>query len=154
MLVMAQLVRRGALIVLLNVASRPSIRSTAPALRAQTFHSASSELVVLPVIVTERADHYVGNLTRDDFLVYDNGRRVAIEHFSNEDTPVTVGLIVDASSSMRRKIGDVIAAAAAFVRSSNEADEVFLVSFNDAVHHALPDQQFLPAGDLTRINRA
>ena len=141
-------------IVSLTAALVPSIRSATPSVAAQTFRSTSSELVVLPVIVTERADHYVGNLTRDDFVVYDNGKRVEIEHFSNEDTPVTVGLIVDASSSMRRKIGDVIAAAAAFVRSSNAADEVFVVSFNDAVHYALPDQRFLPAGDLTGINRA
>ncbi len=131
-----------------------SIRSTTPAVTAQTFRTASSELVVLPVIVTERADHYVANLTRDDFVVYDNGKRVEIEHFSNEDTPVTVGLIVDASSSMRRKIGDVIAAAAAFVRSSNADDEVFVVSFNDAVHHALPDHRFIPAGDPTDLNPA
>jgi VWFA-related protein len=145
---------RVAAIVVLTVVVTISARVTSPVLGAQNFRSSSSELVVLPVIVTERADHYVSDLSRDDFLVYDNGRRVAIEHFSNEDTPVTVGLIVDTSSSMRRKIGDVVAAAAAFVRSSNVNDEVFVVSFNDGVHAALPDQPFVPAGDLAGINRA
>lgn len=119
-----------------------------------SFRSSSSELVVLPVIVTERADQYVSSLTRDDFVVYDNGRRVPIELFSNEDTPVTVGLVVDSSSSMRRKLGDVMAATTAFVKSSNPADELFVVWFNDTVHHALPGTPFVPAGDAPALGRA
>src|SRR5689334_19912272 len=74
------------------------------------FHSASSELVVLPVVVTDGQHRYVLDLPQDNFSVFDNGRRVPIELFSNEDTPVTVGLIVDASGSMRTKIGEVVAA--------------------------------------------
>jgi VWFA-related protein len=108
---------------------------------------------VLPVIVTERADQYVSTLTRDDFVVYDNGRRVPIELFSNEDTPVTVGLVVDSSSSMRSKLGHVMAASMAFVTSSNPDDELFVVWFNDSVHDALPDREFLPAGDVPALNR-
>ena len=49
---------------------------------------------MLPVIVTDKQGRYVGDLPRDRFTVYDNGRRVAIELFSNEDTPVTVGLLI------------------------------------------------------------
>lgn len=61
--------------------------------------SGSSELVVLPVVVTDKQGRYVSDLPSERFAVFDNGRRVPIELFSNEDTPVTVGVVIDASSS-------------------------------------------------------
>ena len=73
----------------------------------------SSELVVLPVVVTDKQGRYISDLPGDRFTVFDNGRRVPIELFTNEDTPVTVGLIIDASGSMRPKIGEVLAASLA-----------------------------------------
>src|SRR4051812_27513262 len=90
-------------------------------LRAQqpVFHSTSSELVVLPVVVTDKQGRYVSDLATQNFAVFDNGRRVPIELFSNEDTPVTIGLVIDASGSMRPKIGEVVAATMAFARASN-----------------------------------
>jgi Ca-activated chloride channel homolog len=104
-----------------------------PAPQEPTFRSASSELVVLPVVVTDKRGGFVQDLPQDSFVVYDNGRRVPIELFTNEDTPVTVGLIIDASSSMAPKIGEVIAAALAFARFSNPNDELFAIRFNDDV---------------------
>lgn len=119
-----------------------------------SFRGTSSELVVLPVFVTDRRDSYVLDLSRDAFAVYDNGRRVDVELFSNDDTPVTVGLIIDTSGSMRGKLGEVVAAAMAFAKSSNPDDELFVLSFNDDVRDALPDRKFLLAGDLDGLNRA
>ncbi len=118
------------------------------------FRSGSSELVVLPVIVTDKQGRYVGDLPRDRFIVYDNGRRVPIELFSNEDTPVTVGLLLDASGSMRPKLGEVTAAALAFAKSSNPQDELFAIRFNDDVQHAVRDRRFLMAGDLDALGSA
>ena len=118
-----------------------------------SFRSTSSELVVLPVFVSDRADHYVSNLTREGFAVYDNGRPVDVQFFSNEDTPVTTGLVIDSSSSMRRKLGDVIAAATAFAKASNPDDELFALYFNDRVYDAVPDQKFLLAADLSGLHR-
>jgi VWFA-related protein len=145
--------------VLLALSAPPHLRAVlaqepAGQTREPSFRSASSELVVLPVLVTDRPDQYVADLARDSFVVFDNGRQVPIEFFSNEDTPVTVGLIVDASSSMRRKLGSVIAASLAFARSSNPNDEIFAKYFNDDVHDAVPDQAFLPAGDVDGLRRA
>ena len=97
------------------------------------FVSASSELVVLPVVVTDRQDRFVADLAQDHFVVLDNGRPQAIALFTNEDTPVTVGLVIDDSRSMAPKLAEVIAAAAAFARSSNAQDELFAVAFNDTV---------------------
>ena len=151
--------RLGTALALFFVLSTPALPALPglPALPAQdppSFRSASSELVVLPVIVTERKDQYVADLLQEHFVVYDNGRRVPIEFFSNEDTPVTVGLVIDSSSSMRHKLGEVIAASMAFAKTSNPDDELFAVWFNDDVHEAVPDQRFLLAGDLSGLSRA
>ena len=125
-----------------------------PARPAQepVFRSTASELVVLPVVVTDRPDRYVADLEREHFTVYDNGRRMPIELFSNEDTPVTVGLVIDSSSSMRHKLGDVMAASMTFARSSNPNDELFAIWFNDDAH-ALPDKRFLLASDVDGFQR-
>jgi len=126
----------------------------APAAQEPSFRSASTELVVLPVVVSGKHGAYVSDLPRDRFAVYDNGRRMAIEFFSNEDSPVTIGLIIDASSSMRTKIGEVVAAALAFARSSNPDDELFALRFNDDVRNAVGKDGFLLAGDHDALSGA
>ena len=104
-----------------------------------TFQASSSELVVLPVVVTGRNDAYVPGLTAERFAVFDNGRQQEIALFSNEDTPVSAAIVIDDSGSMRGKIGQVLAATMAFARSSNPDDELFVVEFNDRVRDALAD---------------
>jgi Ca-activated chloride channel family protein len=128
-----------------------------PALPAQdppSFRSASSELVVLPVVVTDRQNRYISDLSRDRFVVFDNGRPVTIEFFTNEDAPATIGLIVDASSSMRKKLGEVLAASLAFAKTSNPQDELFALRFNDDVRDAVADHRFLLADDLLSLEQA
>ncbi len=117
-----------------------------------SFRSNSSELVVLPVIVTDNQGRYVSDLSSEQFAVFDNNHRVPIRLFSNEDTPLTVGLIIDASGSMRPKLGEVVAASLAFARSSNPQDEIFAIRFNDDVKSLMPDRPFLMAGDLTALS--
>jgi Ca-activated chloride channel homolog len=119
-----------------------------------SFKTGSSELVVLPVIVTDKQGRYISDLERERFTVFDNGRSVPIEIFSNEDTPLTIGLIIDASGSMRSKLGEVMTAALAFARSSNPEDELFVVRFNDDVQHVIRDRPFLLAEDLGALNVA
>jgi Ca-activated chloride channel homolog len=116
-----------------------------------SFHSESSELVVLPVTVADRGGQPVPNLPRERFVVYDNGRRQAISLFSNQDTPVTIGLVVDNSGSMRAKMGEVVAATAAFARASNPDDEIFALAFNDSVRSLLGDRA-LSAEDASALS--
>ena len=118
------------------------------------FRSGSSELVVLPVVVTDKQGRYVSDLPGAQFTVFDNGRPVPIELFTNEDTPVTVGLIIDASGSMRLRIGQVVAASLLFARLSNPQDELFAVRFNDDVQDVMPIPPFLLAGDLADLEKA
>jgi Ca-activated chloride channel family protein len=118
-----------------------------------SFRTASSELVVLPVTVTDKQGRFIADLTGDRFTVFDNGRHQNVTLFTNEDTPVTVGLVLDNSGSMRGKIGEVVAAALAFARASNPDDELFALEFNDNVTDALPPHRIL-AQDLGTLERA
>jgi Ca-activated chloride channel family protein len=95
-------------------------------------------LVVLHASVTDRGGGFIHNLGDQDFDVYEDGVRQHIRLFKHEDVPVTVGLVVDHSSTMRRKLPEVAAAAQIFVRSSNPEDEMFVVNFNERVSLGLP----------------
>jgi len=120
-----------------------SVLVAIPQDRAPSFHSTSTELVVLPVVVSDKQGRFVPNIARDRFSVFDNGRRQEVALFSNEDTPVTVGLVMDDSGSMARKLPEVIVATLAFARLSNPDDELFALAFNDTVRGTM---RSLPAG--------
>jgi VWFA-related protein len=96
------------------------------------------DLVVLQATVRDHKGAPVPGLLKENFQVYEDKAPQQIESFSHEDVPVTVGLVVDNSGSMRPKRTDVIAAAMAFVRSSNPADQMFVVNFNEHVSLGLP----------------
>jgi Ca-activated chloride channel homolog len=101
--------------------------------------SVNVDLVVLHATVRDRQGRFVSDLREEHFEVYEDGVRQAIRLFRREDIPVTVGLVVDHSGSMGRKLADVIAAARTFVLSSNPEDEMFVVNFNENVTLGLPD---------------
>ena len=92
---------------------------------------ADTRLVVLHATVVDRSGRFVTNLPREVFTILENGVRQEIKTFRNEDVPVSMGLIVDNSGSMRDKRAKVEAAALALVKDSNRDDEVFIVNFND-----------------------
>src|SRR4051794_10146970 len=75
------------------------------------FLSVGTDLVRLTVTVIDRRGHLVSGLTQADFTVFDNGERQPIQFFTSEDIPATVGLVIDASSSMRGQ-RDIVTAAA------------------------------------------
>jgi Ca-activated chloride channel family protein len=95
-------------------------------------------LVVLSPTVRDRQGRFVSDLRQQDFEVYEDRVRQPIRLFRHEDTPVTVGLVVDHSGSMRPKLTEVIAAARSFVVSSNPEDELFVVNFNEHVTLGVP----------------
>ena len=100
--------------------------------------SVNVNLVVLHASVLNRRGLPIAGLHKEDFQIFDQGVQQQLTHFSNEDIPVTVGLVIDNSGSMRSKRSDVIAAALAFARSSNPRDQMFVVNFNEKVSFALP----------------
>lgn len=96
------------------------------------------DLVVLQATVRDRAGHTVTGLGEHNFEVYDDGAARPIRFFRHEDTPVTIGLVVDHSGSMREKLNQVTGAARTFVQSSNPEDQMFVVNFNEKVSLGLP----------------
>ena len=111
------------------------------------------DLVVLRATVRDRKGAPVAGLGKEDFQVFEDKVPQQIESFSHEDVPVTVGLVIDNSGSMRSKRSDVIDAALAFARSSNPEDQVFVVNFNEHVSMGLPvNVQF--TGDQKQLEKA
>lgn len=90
-----------------------------------------TDLVVLHATVTGTDGKPVPGLLQEHFQIFENGVLQQINVFKREDLPVSVGIIVDNSGSMRDKRKGVSAAALKFVRSSNPNDEVFIINFND-----------------------
>jgi Ca-activated chloride channel family protein len=95
------------------------------------------DLVVLHATVQNSDLNPVSGLGKEDFQVYEDGVLQEIESFSHEDIPVTVGLVIDNSGSMRPKRAEVITAAMAFSRASNIEDQIFVVNFNEHVSFGL-----------------
>lgn len=101
--------------------------------------SSDTRLVVLHATVLDKSGHLVTNLPQSAFEVYENGKLQQVKIFKREDVPVSMGLIIDNSGSMRDKRQKVESAALALVKDSNPEDEVFIVNFND---EAYLDQEF------------
>jgi VWFA-related protein len=100
--------------------------------------SAQSEIVVLQVMVEDRRGRYVTDLSAEAFSVSEDGTPQTIDFFNRQDAPVTVGLLVDSSGSMRGVRDLVAAAAATFAAGSNPEDEIFALTFGDDVRAVLP----------------
>lgn len=101
--------------------------------------SSDTRLVPLNVTVTEKSGHLVTNLPQSAFTVLENGLPQAIKIFKSEDVPVSIGLIIDNSGSMRDKRQAVESATLTLVKSSNPQDEAFVVNFNDEAYLDTPD---------------
>jgi Ca-activated chloride channel homolog len=101
--------------------------ATAPSFRAD------SNLVVIPVSVTDPVNRFVLGLRKQDFKLFDNGVEQPIAHFSGEDVPLSIGLAFDTSASMDYKMRTSRDAAATMLKTMSADDEVFLAEFNDKV---------------------
>ena len=99
----------------------------------------TSRLVLLDVSVKDASGGFVSGLSKDNFKIYESGKHQEITQFANADIPVTVGIVVDESGSMRPKRAEVITAALVFNEASNPMDEMFVINFNERPRRGLPD---------------
>jgi VWFA-related protein len=95
-----------------------------------TFRS-DTRLVVLPISVADKNGKLVTDLKQSSFKVYENGVEQPIKIFKREDVPISLGIIIDNSGSMKEKRQKVEIASLDMVKASNPQDEVFIVNFND-----------------------
>ena len=103
--------------------------------------SVRTELVPVPVTVSDHGGNFVSSLTVNNFEIIDNGQPQSITFFEQQDTPVTVGLLIDHSGSMGPKLSAVGAAISSFAHSSDPQDQMFVVDFGDTVSIGLFDGQ-------------
>jgi VWFA-related protein len=101
-----------------------------PSSEEPTF-SVGTRLVVLPVSVANKDGKLITDLQQKSFKVFENGVEQPIKIFRREDVPISLGIIIDNSGSMREKRQKVESASLDLVRASNPQDEVFIVNFND-----------------------
>jgi len=103
------------------------------------------EEVTLHATVVDQKQHLVTDLGQRNFVVYEDDQPQQITYFKREDIPVSIGILVDNSGSMRDKRAAVTRAVVNLVKSSNVQDEVFVVNFND---EPFLDQDFTNNLDL------
>lgn len=104
----------------------------------QALFKSESDLVILHVNVFNGRSDAVPDLPQDAFSVFEDERRQVITFFNSADVPVTVGLVLDNSSSMITRLPMVIAGGDAFARSSHPEDELFTLHFNEQTRFGLP----------------
>jgi Ca-activated chloride channel homolog len=120
-----------------HVASRevaPSLKGIVSAdLEGSGIHiiHTDSRLVLVPVSVTDTMQRFVTGLNRDNFEVFEGAKPQRIQHFSSEDVPVSVGIILDVSGSMSDKLDRVREAVNQLCEVSNPQDEYFMITFAD-----------------------
>jgi Ca-activated chloride channel homolog len=101
--------------------------------------SVSVGMTVLNATVRDGKNNFVLGLAQEDFQVYEDGILQQIEYFGRADIPVTVGIVIDNSTTMGVKRAEVVAAALVFARASNPEDQMFVVHFNENVSLGLPE---------------
>jgi len=121
---------------------RVEIVSRAPAKAVAEEDSArlrvDSSLVLVPVHVTTPLGVAVPDLRRQNFQIFEDGSAQEITHFAKDDAPVSIGILFDASASMKEKLHKSSEAVAAFFKTANPEDEFFLVEFNDRPRLMIP----------------
>ena len=106
--------------------------------RTSTNIRVDSDLVLIPVTVTDRHDRFVTGLEKEHFKLYDDQVEQTITHFASEDTPISVGVVFDCSGSMGGKLGKSRQAVAQFLKTANPGDEFSLIKFADHAELMVP----------------
>jgi VWFA-related protein len=112
-----------------------------------------TRLIVCHTTVLDKNGHLITDLPESAFAVYEDGVKQPIKVFKREDVPVSIGLVIDNSGSMRGKRPKVAAAALALVKASNKDDESFVVNFNDEAFLDLPHNKEF-TNDLEELEEA
>jgi Ca-activated chloride channel homolog len=90
-----------------------------------------TNLVLVPLTLTDPLDRLVTGLEKENFFVYENNRPEGIKTFSSEDAPVSIGIIFDLSGSMSNKVIRARDSILQFMKTANPQDEFFVIGFND-----------------------
>ena len=113
-------------------AGSESNASTSDINRSPVTISINSNLVVVPVTVTDGKGRLVNGLQKEQFTLYEDKVQQPITQFASEDAPVSIGFVIDTSDSMRPRLQKAREAlVAALLDNANSQDDFFVVQFND-----------------------
>ena len=108
------------------------VNSAIPSLsRAQQTPPSDNSQIILNVTVTNSKGNYLWAIDKSRFAVNDGKDLKEITSFRYEDTPASVGVILDTSASMGSVLTKVKGAMAHFIELSNRSNEYFVISFSD-----------------------
>jgi Ca-activated chloride channel family protein len=120
-----------------NDEPRVSIEPRASA-RTSSDIRVDSNLVLIPVSVTDPKNRPVTGLAPDEFRIFEGKAEQKVLRLSCEDAPISVGIVFDASGSMSGKLAKAREAVIEFLKSANPDDEFFLVNFSRTAELAVP----------------
>jgi VWFA-related protein len=106
-------------------------------------------MVLVDTVVKDKAGHMIDNLTRDDFLVYEDGVKQDVQSFSRDELPLAVALVIDRSGSVAPYISELRRIAERALQQFKPEDEVALFSFAasvDRVEDLTTDRQRIADG--------
>jgi len=126
---------------------------------AQRVFRAGVDLATMAVTVTDRKGQIIADLTKDDFEIFEDGRKQAIEFFAQGDgdsaPPMHVGLMVDASGSMSSDMKLAQGAAIKFLNMLSAAEDITLVDFDTQVRITrYPQRDFARLVERIRLRKA
>jgi Ca-activated chloride channel homolog len=136
-----------------DAAAKPQSPETPATPTSSVPLRSDSNMVVLNASVRDHKGENITDLSQDDFRVKEDGLEQKIVYFKREDIPVTIGIVVDDSGSMRAKRAEVVEASLDLARSSNPQDQMFVVSFNNHVSFGLP-AGVLYTSDVSELSSA
>lgn len=89
------------------------------------------DLVLVPAVVTDALNRPVTTLQKQDFRVFEGDSPQDIKYFAQEDAPISVGILLDTSGSMKRKYALACEAVAQFFQNSNRDDDYFVITYSE-----------------------
>jgi Ca-activated chloride channel homolog len=89
------------------------------------------DIVLVPVTVVDAANHPVITLEKNNFRLFESGRQQHLRYFSTEDSPISIGILLDLSFSMKEKMETTRLALHQFFENSNPDDDYFVIGFSD-----------------------
>lgn len=94
----------------------------------------STNLITVPAEVMDRNGRYIGNLTKNDFRLFENGKEQQLAYFASVEQPFTVALLLDVSGSTQSRLQAIRQAANAFIKRLRPNDRLLLVTFDGKVN--------------------
>jgi VWFA-related protein len=122
----------------INITPRPKAPPPITEALPKTNIRADTNLVLIPVTVTDPLNRFVTGLEKEYFKIYEDKKQQQITQFSSDDAPLSVGLLFDCSGSMGPKLHSSREAVAQFFKTANPEDEAFLVQFHDTAELTQP----------------